>query len=104
MAAVPIKIQGVLAIALTPIYITPDGKRATISLVGYKNPASSAYTITLYRVPNSVPRTLRYSVNLNAGEFMDDESNYELNQGDMLIASCSIDKVEFIINGEESGL
>lgn len=101
MAVFPIRIQGTLDAQEKLIYTPSLNRTAKITLISYAPTADIDYTIKLFRRANG-NKMLRYSFALEAGDTVDDESLYELANGDALFAIGSNGMINFIINGEET--
>lgn len=102
MATVPIEKLGLLKISEANIYVVPAGKVAKVTLISFVNIVSESYTITLSKILDGAAKALRFSIALNPGEFVEDDTTYILKAGDALSAVSDVATVNYIINGEES--
>ncbi len=92
--------QGVVNSTTKPIYAPVSNYEATLTNVRISNP--QAYSISLYRyIKQTNNKTLLYSLELDAGDIVNDDTTYLLKSGDYLELSSNIDNTSYVINGNQ---
>lgn len=98
-----ISAQGSVPITGGIIYTPAIGSNgAEVNNIKISNTAASAYTIEVYRYMAAAgTRVLLYKELLASGEYVDDDTIYQLNTGDYLYLIPSLVTVVYVITGLE---
>jgi len=93
--------QGDLNVGGGVIYGPPVNNQGYITGMSFTNLSSFVLEVYLYRkVPNS--KKLLYKLTLDAGDIVEDDTEYVLDYGDYLWAKSSVTGTQFVIMGSVS--
>jgi hypothetical protein len=90
-------INGVLSISLAAVYICDNINGSTITKMRFTNPRAYNLSIKLFISSRNETVDL-YDLILDAGDTVSDNMEYELKEGDKLMASSSIGKTFYAIS------
>lgn len=92
--------QGVVNSTSKTIYAPVSNYEATLTNLRISN--SQAYQISLYRyIKQTNNKTLLYTLQLEAGDIVDDDTTYLLKSGDYLELSSNKDDTSYVVNGHQ---
>ena len=81
---------GELSITGTVLHTGTNGSfLSKLTAIKFNNPAAYQLTISLYKADTSLT-TVLYTLTLDAGDIVNDQTVYQLNDGDQLIATSNI--------------
>lgn len=101
----PISITGTLSTSLGKIYSPSINQRGELTNIKFSNTANTAWQLWVYKiVSGQTEPVLLYHIELDAGDWVNDDTQYDLNSGDQIQAYSDVSTVQYDIEGLEKAI
>lgn len=96
----PLRINGRFPTSIGTVYEPSFLQKVTLTNIRINNTSDTNYTIWLYyKFSNTSAPYLLYKLELSAGEWVNDDTQYELPYGAVLCGMATVGSVDYVING-----